>query len=483
MKTSERTITADSDAEENFATGDLSLDPFAVDIFGKENAVESEKTPAAATAPIVASRSSQTKRSEWFTALERVSRREAEFSNSFLELPDKLSASAAKKIEEAIAYYTLRPPHDVKCSVLSVAETNLPEAVSRAAKAPHVFLTLGCQPDNSRALIAINADFAASIINSVLIDDGTTVFAVRELSAIERTIIEFLGISILGEINNLVGQTLFCLQSVETESSEPFAAAERGAEIVVGLNFGSFSGALSFFASRRFLATLNAATRGNPAEKSSNKNILQTLERFVPKLNMHALIGTTRLSGADLSYLEPDDIIIVDQPEIEWQSAVLQGDLQVYLGGGRNFRLLGKASESENDSELKLKIEEISVGERRGASSSEIGMQMNETENNLAETETGEPMPDAAPQLAGENAGENPAALENVLVTLRVELGAGKISLREIQNLRAGQIISLGSRPTDPVRVVTDAGEQPVATGELIEIEGQLGVRLTKIFI
>lgn len=487
MKTSEKTITAAGDAEEPFAAGDLSLDPFAVDIFGKETIVENEKSPAAAVeaAPVVDLPKNQSKRAAWFAALPNVSRREAEFSNSFLELPGNLlSASAAKKIEETIAYYTLRSPHDVKCAVISVAEVNLTEAVQRAAKAPHVFLNLGCQPDNSRALIAINADFAASIINSVLIDDGTTVFAVRELSAIERTIIEFLGINILGEVNNLLGRTLFCLQTVETEASAPFGANERGAEILVALNFGSFSGALSLFVSHRFLSALGAATRDTRAEKSAGKNVLETLERFVPKLNLHALIGTTRLSGADLNYLEPDDIIIIDQPEIEWQSAAFQGSLQVYLGAGRNFRLDGNIVEAEPDAELKLKIEEIAAGEERSAGATAIRMQMNETENNLAEfeademdsTETGEP-------AAGENAEENPAALENVLVTLRVELGAGKVSLREMQNLRAGQIISLGARPTDPVRIVTDAGEQPVATGELIEIEGQLGVRLTKIFI
>ncbi|HEX8368791.1 MAG TPA: FliM/FliN family flagellar motor switch protein [Pyrinomonadaceae bacterium] len=484
MKTSEKTIAAGGEAEENFAPGDLSLDPFAVDIFGKESAVETEKTPDfSVAAPSVDLRISQSKRASWFAALPRVSRREAEFSNSFLELPDNLSASAAKKIEETIAYYTLRSPHSVKCAVISAAEVNLAEAVREAAKAPHVFLTLGCQPDNSRALIAINADFAASIINSVLIDDGTTVFAIRELSAIERTIIEFLGISVLGEVNNLLNQNLFCLQSVATEASEPFAANERGAEIVVSLNFGTFSGALSLFAARRFLTTLGAATRGGLSESASNKNVLQTLERFVPKLNLNALIGTTRLSGADLNYLEPDDIIIIDQPEIDWQSAAFQGSLQVYLGGGRNFRLSGNVSETGSDAELKLKIEEISVGEVRSAAPAAIRMQMNETENNLDETGTGERAPETGEQFAGENAEENPAALENVLVTLRVELGAGKISLREIQSLRAGQIISLGARPTDPVRVVTDAGDQPVATGELIEIEGQLGVRLTKIFI
>jgi len=499
MNTSERTITSDGgsgDREENFATSDLSLDPFAIDIFGRESAVleEDEKAPAvsieAARPPLTASspeidlQIKRQKRARWFAALPSVTRRAAEFSNSFLELPDNLPAAAAKKIEETIAYYTLRPAHEVKCAPVSVTEVNLSEAVGAAAKAPHVFLTLGCQPDNSRALVAINGDFAASIINAVLIDDGTTVFAIRELSAIERTIIEFLGINILSEINRLLGQSLFSLQSVATEANAPFEANERGAEIIVSLSFGAFRGALTLFASQRFLAAL-----GNLSEKASGKSLLQTMERFVPKLNLHALIGTTRLAGADLNYLEPDDIIIIDQPEIDWHSADFQGGWQVYLGGGRNFRLAGNIVESA--AELKLKIEEISVGEERSASSlrqngTGINLQMNETEeNNPVETETGEqPTTETSEPFARENAGgENPAALENILVTLRVELGAGKISLREAQNLRAGQIISLGARATDPVRIVTDASDQPLATGELIEIDGQLGVRLTKIFI
>ena len=77
----------------------------------------------------------------------------------------------------------------------------------------------------------------------------------------------------------------------------------------------------------------------------------------------------------------------------------------------------------------------------------------------------------------------NSPSLENVQVALRVEIAGNKISLRELQNLRAGQIIALGCSPTDAVRLVTDNNEEPVATGELVEIEGQLGVRLTKVFI
>jgi type III secretion system YscQ/HrcQ family protein len=480
MKTSERTIAAGEKAEENFEKGDLSLDPFAVDIFGRESAAEIEKTSITAPiAPVAGWQINQPKRAAWFDALPRVSRREAEFSNSILELPPDLPA--AKKIEETIAYYTLRAPQDVQCRVISVTEVNLTEAVGQLAKASQIFLNVGCQPNQAQALMALNIDFAASIINSVLVGD-VGVFALRELSAIERTIIEFLGINILGEVNNLLNQNLFCLQSISTEAGAPFDAAERGAEIVIGINFGTFGGALSLFASRQFLAALNGATRGGATEKASGKTIASTLERFVPKLNLHALIGTTRLSGADLSYLEPDDIIIIDQPEIDWRSADFQGGLRVFPGSGRNLRFDGSIVESGNGAELKLKIEEISVGARSEAAAA-MRMQMNETENNLAETETTEPTTGMEAQAAGENAPENPSVLENVLVTLRVELGASKISLRELQALRAGQIISLGCRPTDPVRIVTDGGGEPVATGELIEIEGQLGVRLTKIFI
>ena len=484
MKTSERTIAAGEKAEENFEKGDLSLDPFAVDIFGRENAAETEN--AAITepiAPLAGWQINQPKRAAWFDELPSVSRREAEFSNSILELPPDVSASAAKKIEETIAYYTLRPPEDVHCRMISVTEVNLSEAVEQMAKASQVFLNFSCQPNQSRAIMALNIDFAASIINSVLVGD-VGVFALRELSAIERTIIEFLGINILGEANNLLGQTLFCLQSVSTEASAPFEATERGAEIVIGVNLGTFGGVLSLFASRQFLAALGGATRAGSPEKSSGVNFLPALERFVPKLNLHALIGTTRLSGADLNYLEPDDIIIIDQPEIDWQSAAFQGGLRVFPGSGRNLCLDGKVIENGRDAELKLKIEDISVGVPSDAASpSAIRMQMNETENNLAETETGEYAPETGEQAADANAPENPSVMESVLVTLRIELGASKISLRELQALRAGQIISLGCRATDPVRIVTDGGDQPVATGELIEIEGQLGVRLSKIFI
>jgi flagellar motor switch/type III secretory pathway protein FliN len=117
-----------------------------------------------------------------------------------------------------------------------------------------------------------------------------------------------------------------------------------------------------------------------------------------------------------------------------------------------------------------------------------LDMENKETEKAETNTEetseaTEEIIEKADSEEPGEDAVETTAALENVLVNLRVEIAGDKISLREVQKLRTGQIINLGCRPTDTVRIVTDTSDQPVALGELVDIEGQLGVRLTRIFI
>ena len=71
--------------------------------------------------------------------------------------------------------------------------------------------------------------------------------------------------------------------------------------------------------------------------------------------------------------------------------------------------------------------------------------------------------------------------LEGLLLTVRVELGARRLTLDDLANLRAGQIIELGCRATDPVDLVTENGT--VARGELVDVEGRLGVRITRVLV
>lgn len=64
-------------------------------------------------------------------------------------------------------------------------------------------------------------------------------------------------------------------------------------------------------------------------------------------------------------------------------------------------------------------------------------------------------------------------------VVVRIEVGAVSMSAREWAALRPGDVIESGRRINDPV-VLRVAGRE-VARGELVEIEGELGVRIREV--
>jgi flagellar motor switch/type III secretory pathway protein FliN len=64
-------------------------------------------------------------------------------------------------------------------------------------------------------------------------------------------------------------------------------------------------------------------------------------------------------------------------------------------------------------------------------------------------------------------------------LVVRVELETRNLTIEEVAELHPGQILALGCRASDPVRLVTDAGR--IARGELVEIEGRLGVVLSQL--
>jgi type III secretion system YscQ/HrcQ family protein len=77
------------------------------------------------------------------------------------------------------------------------------------------------------------------------------------------------------------------------------------------------------------------------------------------------------------------------------------------------------------------------------------------------------------------DAAEGALALDELLLTVRVELGARRISLDELARMRAGQVLELGCRATDPVELIAE--DRRIARGELVDIEGRLGVRITQL--
>jgi flagellar motor switch protein FliM len=53
------------------------------------------------------------------------------------------------------------------------------------------------------------------------------------------------------------------------------------------------------------------------------------------------------------------------------------------------------------------------------------------------------------------------------------------MSVKDIAKLQQGQILELKKNPDEPVNLVVD--DKVIGTGELVDIEGQLGVRILQL--
>lgn len=78
-----------------------------------------------------------------------------------------------------------------------------------------------------------------------------------------------------------------------------------------------------------------------------------------------------------------------------------------------------------------------------------------------------------------DNLDEAGPLLGDIPIAVVVELGRVQLTADEVIRLRAGQIVELGRSPADPVDLVV-AGKL-LAKGELVEIEGALGVKILSL--
>lgn len=481
----------------NAKTAEKPLDPFAVDFFGaNKSASGDEKKPSAAkdVKASVSGGPEAVKSVKWFEAIPHLTRAEYVFSEQIEKLPDNLTKAAAHKISEIVTRYTFQAPKTVRCQMISITEVDLRQALGQLEKSPQTFLALGTRPGGATALVAFDTGFASSVIDLVLTGKAERQTVPRGLSPIENAIVEFIAGNILASINDFVGQPLFSLQTVEGPFENVFEKAERGAESVFRLDFADFSGIITVLASKDFVAETDRTQNPLFAQKNG-RGTFEFFEKIAPLVRMRVPVGTTALEAESLAYLEPGDIVLIENALVDFRGASFSGKGKIYLGSGDNVTLSGQFVQPDaldgKGGALGLKFEEMrSSAVRRRQNFDKFDMENKETEK--AEIPLEETAGEENAGAENDGAGDAPAdpaetgaaaALENVLVNLKVEIAGDKISLREIQNLRAGQIINLGCRPTDPVRIVTDAGDQPVALGELVDVEGQLGVRLTRVFI
>jgi len=87
---------------------------------------------------------------------------------------------------------------------------------------------------------------------------------------------------------------------------------------------------------------------------------------------------------------------------------------------------------------------------------------------------------DLDPSERAENPDASPIESSDVSVTLTVELGRVSIPLRRLANLEPGDVVELARHGREPVDLASNG--RLVARGELVQIDTELGVRITHVF-
>ena len=76
-------------------------------------------------------------------------------------------------------------------------------------------------------------------------------------------------------------------------------------------------------------------------------------------------------------------------------------------------------------------------------------------------------------------ADETIAKMGDTPITLHVEIARVEMSLADVAGLAVGEVLRTGRKLSE--KVTLRAGERAVARGELIDVDGELGVQITEV--
>ncbi len=427
------------------------VDPFAVDLFAGGSAT------SAAGADMRALPAETARAVSWDAALPKVSRDEARLSAMLAAVPASLSAAAREALARVAGRFTRTVAEQVSFEVLETREEETPPADS-----PRAYVRVAVEPWEARAVLVVEASFASAVVDLMLGGEGASpADTPRSLSTAECAVFEFLCAQILAALNEEAGEPLFRLEALTDDAGAGYGA--RAVVTKVRARFGRTAGVVRLIYGREVLAALDELRSPLLARAGTEK--LARYQAFCAGADVSLLVGETLVDPASLAGIEPGDVVLFESVYGEWGPGVARGTLRARVGVGDNVFVGGAVvgtdgAEESKDGALRLLVEEVSGREARGSEGA--GRLRMEDESELAE-----------------GSDEEAGLLDNLLLTVRVELPARRISLEELTRLRAGQILELDCRATDPVELVADG--RRVATGELVDIEGRLGVRVTRL--
>lgn len=454
-------------------------DPFASDLFSEPHrhdddgqSLDARTGPSAAGSPAAA----------WYSRLPRVSRREAHLSAVVTSLSPEFYARVSESVRKCVAAYTRVPLEEVCLELGDLREADMETSALLVGRRQRSFASFSAQPGAvSRIAVELSAYFAATVIDRVLGGDGLPPDRLRDLSNAEGAVMEFIYLNVVREVNAQLGEAAVTLDGVTAEpplwlaaigaAAGDGAGADKGRALIATFRVSvkNAFGYARVYASVESFESLAGALRrrvhqiggGEALRQSALAEMVRRYSRLAPEVALSLAVGEVELTLDDLLRLEPGDVLLLERVFIRPDAAGAAADWRVRIGEGDGLTIVGTrqapAGGHAPAAPVVLRVGAIMEKDKR-ADAGQLGPTAAADEKQFAETA---------------------AALGGLVLTVHVEIAARRARLDELAELRVGQLIDLGCSVTEPVDLVVDG--RRIARGELIDIEGRLGVRLTQV--
>lgn len=362
-----------------------------------------------------------------FERLPKLTRRQVQFSRRLRGLFD------ARQIAEA-----LETAGSLLGSEVIVRASGAPELAHKSQLlerlvGPSAFLLLeaGADPLDGSVLVELSAAFAERLVDRTLGGDPAHALAptLLPLDELSRGALSYLVARVLGALGAALR-----LRHVSDRVSEVDGALGAGPFLACAFEVsagGDAGGVRAFLPlSLRFAAAGRAPRQAFAA---------------LP-LTLIAQIGSAAFKRAELQQLKLGDVIVLDHTSLAFDGRAFAGHVMVHVAGS-GTHLLCRTGERSLSVESLTSVKEPKM-----------------TNGRLSQS----PEPRTLPEIASD------APLE-----LSVELARFSLTLGELQRTAPGDVLVTGRRIGDAVTL--RVADTALAEGELVDVDGEIGVRITRL--
>ncbi len=397
---------------------------------------------------------------------------------------------------------------------------------------PTCVAVIGMLPKDRHLLVEVDLTVAQQAVDRMLGGNAEDTDGQRPLSEIEEGVFSFIllkALALLQEGAASEHQLALKLGGVVGSHDELSGRVpDDTSYLCVGfkLFFDLAVGFLRVYLPEEIIKSELAAPR--PLEGPAFSRRMRRLGALAPrvatlKVPLRVEVGRIPFSVADLQALDTGDIILVEDPQVHLSGGALTGQVNAFIGKGHHGTIRGSLGTGESGA-YEVAVDQILPGAEPPARGVLLSQEESQVDEEYArdlprsDDERGAEVAQGARQalLARARSGAAPLGrgregpldeehsegeyeegeyeeggyeeeplpesanmLEDVAVAMVVELGRVSVSAADVMGLRPGQVIELSRSPGDPVDLVVDG--KRLGKGELVEIEGELGVRILEL--